>query len=644
MMEKKGGVSVILPSFNEAEALPKLIGELLGVFERDIPHTEIQIIAVDDNSPDGTASVVRDKFQGNPKVILIERKEEKGLASAVLRGIQEAQNEHVLVMDCDFNHPPEKVVDLVKNINSYDIVCYSRYVKGGGMNTDNKLMRYWGSRLYNKFLQFYLDLETNDNLSGFFIVRRGDVLKLPTDIVFKGYGEFYYGILYFMKKALGKSKILQLPIVYEKRVGGESKTKFASMMLQYFKKARLFKKYKLRKKKVLVTYARNRIAYVSAKSLSRSGYIVHAGDSVRFAMTFFSRYVKQKFIYPSPFISENDFIEKLVKYVKKKKIDILLPSHEEGFIISKYQDRFKNVVKMLLPSYEMVELASNKKKAYEYVEKLNIAYPKTFSFETLSNFDNFLKGEINFPVVVKLTKSRGSIGLEYADNKKELKEKFFKIIKDFKIKEEYPIIQEYIDGYGLGVSMLYKNGKMLAGFTHKRLIEMPVTGGTSVDRISFFHKKAEECAKKILDSLNWNGVAMLEFRVDKKTNEPYFLEINPRFWGSLNQAVISGVNFPLLICKALEEENFKSPEYKKGIRTRWFWGSIFVLPSYILCGKFREAFSILNIFQTNLHFDEASISDPLPFIINPIIPMLNFFTRGKITFETKEEEVINFNK
>ena len=369
MTGKKGGVSVVLPSFNEAEALPKLIEKILEIFEADIPSLEVEIVAVDDNSPDGTSEIVRKKFQGDQRVKLIERKGEKGLASAVFRGIQEAENEYIIVMDCDFNHPPEKVIDLARNIKNYDIVCYSRYVKGGGMNTDNKMIRYWGSRFYNKFLQVYLGLKTNDNLSGFFIVRKDDVLKLPAGVIFKGYGEFYYGILYFMKKSLGKSRILQLPITYEKRVGGESKTKFAGLMLQYFKKAVVFKKFEIRRKKVLVTYARNRIAYVSARSLFRAGYEVHAGDSVRFAMTFFSKYVKQKFIYSSPFISENDFIEDLIRYIKKNNIDILLPSHEEGFIISKYQDKFKNIVKLLLPSYDLIELANDKKKAMNMRKK-----------------------------------------------------------------------------------------------------------------------------------------------------------------------------------------------------------------------------------------------------------------------------------
>jgi glycosyltransferase involved in cell wall biosynthesis len=639
------GISIILPSYNEAVALPQLAGSILEIFRNRLPGYDYEIVIIDDNSTDGTAEAIRVGFGSEEKVRLIVRTDERGLASAVLRGIQEAKMEYVVVMDSDFNHPPEKIVDLVKKIPDYDLICYSRYVKGGGMNTDNWFFRYWGSRIYNKFLQLYLGLPTNDNLSGFFIARKKDIQKLPTGTIFNGYGEFYFGVLYFMNKICHSFRLLQLPVIYERRKGGESKTKFSPLMIKYFKRAREFKSYKICKKKVLVTYARNRIAYVSAKSLSRAGYEVHTGDCVRFAMAFFSCYVKKNFFYSSPFRHEEAFIEDLLRYIKKNRIDILLPSHEEGFIIAKHERRFEGIVKLLTPSYEQIELANNKIRSMEWADGLRIPYPLFQSFGSSEEFERFLEGEgkIKFPVVIKLQKSRGSAGLCYAKNKTELKEKFDVVVREFGIKEDFPIIQEYIEGYGLGVSMLYKDGKALASFTHKRLIELPLTGGTSVERISVHHLKAEEFAKSLLDSLKWNGVAMVEFKVDEKTGEPYFLEINPRFWGSLNQAVVSGVDFPLLACKTLEGEDFLFPEYKTGIRTRWFWGGVFVLPSYILHGKFKEVGVLLKIFKKNLFFDDFSWSDPLPFLINPIIPLINLMVRGKITFEKKEEEVKNFN-
>ena len=639
----KNGISIILPSFNEVEALPQLVKIILEIFHDQLPGYAREIIIVDDDSTDGTARAIKEGFGLEEKVRLIVRKDERGLASAVLRGIQEAQMEYVLVMDADFNHPPEKIVDLVKKIPDHDLVCYSRYVKGGGMDTDNWFFRYWGSRIYNKFLQWYLGLPTNDNLSGFFIARKNDILDLPTGTIFSGYGEFYFGILFFMKKTCHPFRLLQLPVVYERRKGGESKTIFSRLMIKYFKRAREFKGYKIRKKKVLITYARNRIAYISAKSLSCAGFEVHAGDCVRFAMTFFSRYAEKKFIYPSPFRNEEAFIEDLLRYIKKNKIDILLPSHEEGFIIAKHEHRFQGIVQLLIPSYEQVELANNKMKAMEQADKLGIPYPRYHSFKSSGEFENFLEGEISFPVVIKLQKSRGSAGLSYAKNKPELKEKFNAVIREFGIKKDLPIVQEYIEGYGLGVSMLYKRAQALASFTHKRLIELPLSGGTSVERISVHHPKSEQYAKRLLDSLNWNGVAMVEFKVNEKTDEPYFLEINPRFWGSLNQAVVSGVDFPLLVCQALAGEDFPFPEYKTGIRTRWFWGGVFVLPSYIVHGKLKNVGTLLNVFRKNLFFDDLSWRDPLPFLINPMIPLINLLVRGKITFEKKEEEVKNFN-
>jgi dolichol-phosphate mannosyltransferase len=236
-------VSIILPSYNEATALPLLVEKIQAVFEKSLREVEYQIVIVDDDSPDGTAEIIQKKFGSDSKIKLIVRKGERGLGTAVLRGIRETDYFYVLVMDCDFNHPPEKIIELVKMIDNYDIVCYSRYIKGGGMNTENKLFRFWGSRLFNKLIQLYLGLKTKDNLSGFFIARKVDLLILPVDIIFAGYGEFYFGILYFMLRQNPQLKILELPIVYQQRIGGTSKTKFMKLMRQYWQKAKLFKKY-----------------------------------------------------------------------------------------------------------------------------------------------------------------------------------------------------------------------------------------------------------------------------------------------------------------------------------------------------------------------------------------------------------------
>ncbi len=236
-------ISIVLPSYNEATALPLLIERIGAVFEKSLPEIEYQIVAVDDNSPDGTAEIVRKKFGSDPRLKLIVRKNERGLGSAVLRGIREAKGELVIVMDCDFNHPPEKIIELVQNIEGRDIVCYSRYMKGGGMNVENRFFRFWGSKLFNKMLQLTLDVTTNDNLSGFFIARKKDILELPVEVIFDGYGEFYFGILYFLHRQNADLKIMELPIVYQQRIGGESKTKFAKMMRQYWQKAKKFKRY-----------------------------------------------------------------------------------------------------------------------------------------------------------------------------------------------------------------------------------------------------------------------------------------------------------------------------------------------------------------------------------------------------------------
>ncbi len=105
----------------------------------------------------------------------------------------------------------------------------------------------------------------------------------------------------------------------------------------------------------------------------------------------------------------------------------------------------------------------------------------------------------------------------------------------------YPLIQEYVEGDGYGVSFLFNHGDLRAKFTHKRLREYPISGGPSTYRISVKEPKMEDMAKRLLEYFNWHGVAMVEFKMGNNNN-PVLMEINPRFWGSLNQAIQSGVN------------------------------------------------------------------------------------------------------
>ena len=137
------------------------------------------------------------------------------------------------------------------------------------------------------------------------------------------------------------------------------------------------------------------------------------------------------------------------------------------------------------------------------------------------------------------------------------------------------MIQAFVEGQGQGVFALYDNGKPVTFFAHRRLREKPPSGGVSVlsesvavDPILLKHAKA------LLDEAQWHGVAMVEFKVHPD-GTPYLMEINTRFWGSLQLAIDAGVDFPWLLAQLANDDHPKPVEnYKTGRRLRWLLGDV----------------------------------------------------------------------
>jgi dolichol-phosphate mannosyltransferase len=187
--------------------------------------SELEIIVVDDDSPDSTAELAA-KAAGNVRVIV--RKDARGLATAVRRGIEESAGDVVVVMDTDFNHQPEMIPQMVDFLRYYDLVTGSRFTVGGGMEERG---RYRLSFIFKFFCRLALGTGLQDHLSGFFAVRRETLLQLDLDDIFDGYGDYFIRLLV---EALARgSTVLEVPVYYPARVHGESKTKFLRTLGQY---------------------------------------------------------------------------------------------------------------------------------------------------------------------------------------------------------------------------------------------------------------------------------------------------------------------------------------------------------------------------------------------------------------------------
>ena len=219
-MSRNLQISVVIPTYNEAENITDLLTSLKSSFEKE-GIKDFEIIVVDDNSPDGTWKIVEKISKQDSRIRLIRRINERGLASAVLRGIKEARAPYVLIMDADFQHPPEIAPKLVKIAfeKNADVVVASRYVKGGGVEGWSKL-RLFISR-FATFLAYAAVKEsrcTTDPLSGFFVVRKAFVDG--RELKPRGYKILLEIIA---RKPPWKPKVTDVPYIFRDRRKGKSK-------------------------------------------------------------------------------------------------------------------------------------------------------------------------------------------------------------------------------------------------------------------------------------------------------------------------------------------------------------------------------------------------------------------------------------
>jgi len=388
---------------------------------------------------------------------------------------------------------------------------------------------------------------------------------------------------------------------------------------------------------VLVTYARVRSALATIRCLGKHNIDIVAADDRTPSTSFYSKYVDSSFIYPSYKSSPRQFIDCLNRNIEKRKIDVLMPISEETYIVSKYKEHIKKA-KVPVPEYNSIALANNKSKLLAFADSLGINIPKTYRVTKIEELHK-ISETVEYPAVIKLVEGRGSKGLQYVYSKSELIEKYKYTVEKFKLDSaNYPLIQQYLKGSGFGVSILFNHGDARASFTHKRIREYPMSGGPSTARVSIKYPQIEKFARTLLEEMNWHGVAMVEFKYDELTKKPYLLEVNPRFWGSLYQAISAGVEFPnLLYNMALDGDVKPVFNYAEGIKSRWFLGDCRTIIDYIKIKDIAMVKDFLNFYDSNLYFDDLSFADPLPAVAEFMIPILNYIKKGRLSFSPEEE-------
>lgn len=212
-------ITIVLPTYNEAENLPKLVSALFSL------PLDLGILVVDDNSPDGTGAIADDLARQQPdKLHVLHRAGKLGLRSAYMEGFQKAFDlgaNAVVQMDADFSHDPAVLPEMVRRLSSCDVVIGSRYVEGGSLDDNWPLWRKALSGFGNFYARTILNSPIHDMTTGFRMWRREALEKMPLDRI-RSSGYIFLVEMAYVAYLMGL-RVSEVPIHFADRRWGKSK-------------------------------------------------------------------------------------------------------------------------------------------------------------------------------------------------------------------------------------------------------------------------------------------------------------------------------------------------------------------------------------------------------------------------------------
>jgi predicted ATP-grasp superfamily ATP-dependent carboligase len=334
---------------------------------------------------------------------------------------------------------------------------------------------------------------------------------------------------------------------------------------------------------VLVTDGEQRSALAVVRSLGRAGYRVVVCSSGGRSLAGGSRFTAREVAVADPLTAPATFVDQVEHITRENDVDTILPiSEASALVLLASRERFRSTV--LGPSLAAFRAACDKSHVVELARSLGIRVPQQHIADDREALMMLAVQDLAFPLVLKPARSVAGDGPGVTNG--ELKKFIVRHIADRKALRTaateidgraFPVLlQERIIGAGIGVFVLLWKGEVLASFAHRRLREKPPAGGVSVycESVSLDRDLLDRSVA-LLRALDWEGVAMVEYKMDDDTNEPVLMEINGRFWGSLQLAIDAGVDFPALLVNAASGSRVDPVrQYRLGTRSRWWWGDV----------------------------------------------------------------------
>lgn len=366
-------------------------------------------------------------------------------------------------------------------------------------------------------------------------------------------------------------------------------------------------------------------ALVIIRSLGKKQVPVAVASHEADPLCKYSRYGSQTLSYPNPLQATARYVEWVQAVLSANPNWFLLPVTERSLVplINAFSDK-KIADRIMMASADALETVLDKSASGDLAERCNVSLPASWSVSDEQQLTALLPS-LSYPVVVKPGRSisageqRVQLTVRYAHSEEELR----KICAEF-LQQVHVVLQEYFSGEGLGIELIANRGDICYAFQHKRLHEMPLTGGGSSYRMSTeIDEELLQASKRLIKDLNWHGVAMVEFKKDPVSGRYIFIEINGRFWGSLPLATAAGADFPWLLYGLYSTGAVPViPPYQRGVKCRKLSSDLGWLEAVLRKDADQRLVEIpsikealgdwVDIIRPNHYFDAQSFQDIKP--------------------------------
>ncbi len=296
-----------------------------------------------------------------------------------------------------------------------------------------------------------------------------------------------------------------------------------------------------------------------------------------------------RFIHHFSYYPETNCVKKWISNInlelKRHAIDIILPVFEVGmFNLIRNRNLLEKPEKLILmSSFDDYLKANDKTQFANHLDEFKLPSPVTKILrDGRLNIKEVEK--IGFPMLAKPVKhTGGGEGIVKLDDQTKLD--YF--LYDTKTVSNY-IFQQYTEGYDLGCNVLCRNGKILAYTIQKGFLRGKRPYSPQIGLNFIYKEEVLKLSENLMKSLNWSGVANIDLRFDVKSNSVKIIEVNPRYWATIEASLIAGINFPYLHCLASKNISFELPEYKRinYLSLKGLWISITKSPKLLLKPKF----------------------------------------------------------